>query len=133
MQNVSVNSPQEGVLCISCSFMKGSSDVGCYAELSHTVHSTGYTAVHISRGKGEESASGCVTKLEEGLYDIAVYDVEANGGRGNAAVTLSNSNNGDNDNNNIVTATVQSSLPSPTISDPVSSPSISGECHMIVM
>ena len=115
--------------------MKGSSDVGCYAELSHTIHSTGYTAVHISRGKGEESASGCVTKLEEGLYDVAVYDVEANGGRRNAAVTLSNiiiNNNGDNG-DNIVTATVQSSLPSPTISDPVSSPSISGECHMIVM
>uniref|UniRef100_A0A1X7TW32 Fibronectin type-III domain-containing protein n=1 Tax=Amphimedon queenslandica TaxID=400682 RepID=A0A1X7TW32_AMPQE len=129
VQNVSVNSPQKGVLCISCSFMKGSSDVGCYAELSHTVHTTGYTAVHISRGKGEESASGCVTKLEEGLYNIAVYDVETNGERGNAAVTLSNitiNNNNDDDDNNVVTATVQSLLPSPTMSGPVSSPSVSG-------
>ena len=115
--------------------MKGSSDVGCYAELTHTVHSTGYTAVHISRGKGEESASGCVTILEEGLYNIAVYDVETNGGRGTAAVTLSDIiiDNSNNNNNNIITATVQSLLPSPTISDPASSPSISGEYHMIIM
>ena len=136
VQNVSANSPWEGVLCITCSFMKGSSDIGCYSELTHTTHNTGYTALHIGREKGEESVSGCVTKLEEGLYNIAVYDIETNGRRAiPPAVILTDIRIM---NNEIMTTSTSTVLTSPTgIIETTTSPSVSREyhvtCHVIIV
>ena len=130
VQNVSANSPQEGVLCITCSFMKGSSDIGCYSELTHTTHNTGYTALHIGREKGEESVSGCVTKLEEGLYNIAVYDIETNGRRATPpAVILTDIRIMNNE--IMTTSSTNTVLPSPTgIIETTTNPSVSCECHV---
>ena len=116
--------------------MKGSSDIGCYSELTHTTHNTGYTALHIGREKGEESVSGCVTKLEEGLYNIAVYDIETNGRRATPpAVILTDIQIM---NNEIMTTSTSTVSPSATgIIETTTSPSVSREyhvtCHVIII
>ena len=56
---------------ISCTFMRGSYDIGCYIELRMPIGY--YTAVYISRSIEEPTVTGCIYRLDQGNYTLDMY------------------------------------------------------------
>ena len=66
------------VLCISCTFMIGSGNGGCFVEM-RMILGSGYTALHIGHTNGENIVTGCITSLETGIYNVDIFDINNNG------------------------------------------------------
>ena len=65
-------------ICITCIFAQGTSTQGCYIVLleNHDSVATNATGLRIGNSL---NAVGCIENLEEGLYHVVVYDIEADG------------------------------------------------------
>ena len=68
-------------VCITCIFAQGTSAQGCFISLreNHNFVTTNTAGLRIERVGESLNATGCIEDLEEGLYHVAVYDVEADG------------------------------------------------------
>ena len=67
VQSASI-STDNGVLCISCTFMIGSDNGGCFVEMK-MMSGAGYTALHIGHTKRENIVTGCITSQETAIYN----------------------------------------------------------------
>ena len=68
-------------ICVTCIFARGTSAQGCYISLLeyHGSVATNTTGLSIEREGDSLNATGCIEDLEEGLYHVVVYDIDADG------------------------------------------------------
>ena len=70
-----------GSMCITCIFAQGTSAQGCYISLlgNHDSVVTNTTGLRIETEGDSLNVTGCIENLEEGLYHVVAYDIEADG------------------------------------------------------
>ena len=79
VQNATVTSDSEGVLCVTCYFVEGSEAGGCVVELALIGKETDHTFIHVSKTSTESEVTGCARGLLHGEYEIYVFDVGKDG------------------------------------------------------
>lgn len=77
VQQVMIDSAPYYPVCMTCHFMTGASESGCYARLSNGNY--GDTELRMTRREGDDSVTGCITSITPGHYTVSVYDIEDTG------------------------------------------------------
>ena len=77
IQSLVITDTSGGRVCLECSFYSFSTDTGCTVELvsSDSISCVLYTETINRYGNG--TAEGCVSGVNEGVYDIRVYDINS--------------------------------------------------------